>query len=170
MRLASHWPPGAVPVAVTAWGINAPASRQGQSEAIAGVDRCRPAVHRAATSAKPSRRIRREPRRFPLLHAAQAPRCSPVQVLPRIRVKPCSGRRSRTAPPGASALLPLTTAPPSSSTVSHRCRCLPRVDRLRLPSPLSGQLSKRRRVVVAARAKLRRHTACVRHAASVSPT
>jgi hypothetical protein len=114
MPLASHWPPGAVPVAVTAWGINAPASRQGQSEAIAGVDRCRPAVHRAATSAEPSRRIRREPRRFPLLHAAQAPRCSPVQVLPRLRVKPCSGRRSRTAPPGASALLPLTTAPPSS--------------------------------------------------------
>jgi hypothetical protein len=31
--------------------------------------------------------------------------------------------RSRVVPPGARALLPLTAAPPSSSTVSHRRRC-----------------------------------------------
>jgi hypothetical protein len=38
---------------------------------------------------------------------------------PCLRVKLCSDRQSRAAPPGAHALLPLTAAPPSSSTMSH---------------------------------------------------
>jgi hypothetical protein len=38
---------------------------------------------------------------------------------PCLRVKLCSDRQSRAAPPGAHALLPLTAVPPSSSTVSH---------------------------------------------------
>jgi hypothetical protein len=76
LPLASHWPPGTVPVIATAQGINAPASRQGRSEAVARADRRRPAVRHATASAEPSHHIRHEPRQSSLLDTTQVPRCS----------------------------------------------------------------------------------------------
>jgi hypothetical protein len=63
-------------VIATAQGINAPASRQGRSEALARADRRRPAVRHAAASAEPSHHIRHEPHQSSLLDTTQVPRCS----------------------------------------------------------------------------------------------
>jgi hypothetical protein len=94
-----------VPIVATAWGINAPTSRQGRSEAVIGAERRRPVVRRVAV-----------------------PPCA-VSPEPSVAVPPCTASprsSSRVAVYAVSHAGLLCSALPRCSSVTPPCEALQR--------------------------------------------